>query len=120
MQSIDLIETKAYVTKEIIKERNLNWLQIPDHPYRILITGGSGSRKTNLLLNLIDHQHGIDKLYLYAKNLSEGKDRKRKILIVFDDMMSYADLLSNKKINPIVTKPFIRERKLIICQKILD
>ena len=97
MQSIDLIERDAFVTKEIIKERNLNWPQIPDHPYRILITGDSGSGKTNLLFNLIDHQHGIDKLYLYAKNLSEGKDRKRKIFIVFDDMMSYADLLSNKK-----------------------
>ena len=97
MQSIDLIERDAFVTKEIIKERNLNWSQIPDHPYRILITGDSGSGKTNLLFNLIDHQHGIDKLYLYAKNLSEGKDRKRKIFIVFDDMMSYADLLSNKK-----------------------
>ena len=29
------------------KEHNLNWPQIPDHPYRTLIIGGSGSGKTN-------------------------------------------------------------------------
>ena len=43
------------------------------HPYRILITGGSGSRKTNTLLNLIKEQNDIDKIYLYAKDLSEPK-----------------------------------------------
>ena len=42
------------VTKENIKEHNPNWPQIPDHPYRILIIGGSGSGKTNSLLNLIN------------------------------------------------------------------
>ena len=35
---------------------NLNWPYVPDHPYRILIIGGSGSGKTNVLLNLIKHQ----------------------------------------------------------------
>ena len=35
---------------------NPNWPYIPDHPYRILITGVSGSGKTNVLLNLIKHQ----------------------------------------------------------------
>ena len=35
------------VTKENIEEHNLNCLQIPDHTYRILIIGGSGSGKTN-------------------------------------------------------------------------
>ena len=35
------------VTKESIKGHNLNWPQIPDHPYRILIIGCSGSGKTN-------------------------------------------------------------------------
>ena len=46
---------------------------IPDHPYRILIIGGSGSGKTNTLLNLINEQKDIDKIYLYAKDLSEPK-----------------------------------------------
>ena len=32
---------------------NPDWPYIPDHPYRILIIGGSGSVKINVLLNLI-------------------------------------------------------------------
>ena len=54
-------------------EHNKNWPFIPDHPYRILIIGGSGSGKTNLLLNLIENQPDIDKIYLYAKDLYEAK-----------------------------------------------
>ena len=38
-----------------------------------MITGGSGSRKTNTLLNLIVEQNDIDKIYFYAKDLSELK-----------------------------------------------
>ena len=48
-------------------EHNKNWPYIPDHPYRILIIGGSGSEKTNVLLNLIENQPDIDKIYLYTK-----------------------------------------------------
>ena len=54
-------------------EHNSKWPQIPDHPYRILIIGGSGSGKTNALLNLINNQPDIDKRYLYAKNPYEAK-----------------------------------------------
>ena len=43
---------------------NLKWPCIPDHLYRILIIGGSGSGKTNALLNLINNQSDIDKIYL--------------------------------------------------------
>ena len=50
-----------------------NWAYIPDHPYRILIVGGSGSGKTNVLLNLIENQQDMDKIYLYAKDLCEAK-----------------------------------------------
>ena len=123
------------ITNENNKEHNEKWPYIPDHPYRILIIGGSGSGKTNALLNLINEQDDIDKIYLYAKDLSEPKyeylikkreyagtknlndsnsfiecsntidgvyenindynpNRKRKILIVFDDMIS--GIMSNK------------------------
>ena len=48
-------------------------IYISDHPYRTLIIGGSRSGKTNALLNLISQQDDIDKIYLYAKDLSEPK-----------------------------------------------
>ena len=49
-------------------EHNPKWPYIPDHPYRILIVCGSGSGKTNALLNLLNNQPDIDKIYLYAKD----------------------------------------------------
>ena len=132
---------------------NGKWPYIPDHPYRILIIGGSGSGKTNALLNLINNQPDIDKIYLYAKDPYEAKyqylinkrekvgldhfndpkafmeysndiqdvykniedqhpGKKRKILIAFDVMI--ADMINNKKLNPIVIELFIRGRKLNI------
>ena len=62
-----------YYTNENNTEHNLKWPYIPDHPYRILNIGGSGSGKTNALLNLINNQPDIDKIYLYAKNPYEAK-----------------------------------------------
>ena len=56
------------VIKENIKEHNPNWSQILDLPQRILIIGESGYLKTNWLLNLINQQSDIDKIYLYAKD----------------------------------------------------
>ena len=61
------------ITNEKNKEHNEKWPYIPDHSYRILIIGGSGSGKTNALLNLINEQNDIDKIYLYARDLSEPK-----------------------------------------------
>ena len=58
------------IVNENNNEYNEKWPYIPDHPYRILIIGGSGSGKTNSLLNLINEQDVIDKIYLYAKHLS--------------------------------------------------
>ena len=147
-----------YITKEDIKEHNPNWPKIPDHPYRMLIIGGSGSRKTIALLSLINHEQDIEKIYLYAKDPSEAKyqllinkrestglkyfnnskafmkssndmkdiyknieeykpNKKRKIFIVFDVM--FADMLSNEKLNLIVTELSIRGRKLNISLDII-
>ena len=55
-----------YITKEDMKEHNQNLPEIPDHSCRILIVGGSGSGKTNALLNLINHKLYIDKTLLHA------------------------------------------------------
>ena len=118
----------------------------------------SGSGKTNALLNLINNQPDIDKIYLYANDPFEAKyqclinkrekvglnhfndpkafieywndmldaykngedynpDKKRKVVIIFDDMI--ADLINNKKLNPIVTELFIRGRKLNITIAII-
>ena len=140
-------------TNENKIEHNSKWPYIPDHPYRILIVVGSGAGKTNALLNLINNQPDIDKIYLSAKDRYEAKYqylinkrekvglnhfndpkafmeyssdmqdvykniedynpiKKRKILIVFDDMI--ADMINNNKLNPIVTEWFIRGRKLNI------
>ena len=54
-------------------EHNPKWPYIPDHLYRILVVGGSGSGKTNGLLNLINNQLDIDKIYLYEKGPYEAK-----------------------------------------------
>ena len=42
-------------TNENKRKHNPNWSYIPDHPCKILILRGSGSGKTNTLLNLIDN-----------------------------------------------------------------
>ena len=60
-------------TNENKIQHNSKWTYIPDHPYRILIVGGSGSGKTNALLTLINNQPDIDKIYLYAQDPYEEK-----------------------------------------------
>ena len=55
------------ITNENNKEQNKKWPYILDHPYRILIIGGSGSGKTKALINLTNEQNDIDKIYLESK-----------------------------------------------------
>ena len=80
MQSIDSIERYAYGTskdlkseKEQIKCNNIikqykndelwwYWPQIPYHPYRIFLIGGSGFAKTSSLFNLISREPDIDNM----------------------------------------------------------
>ena len=118
-----------------------------------MVTGGSGSGKANALLNLIKEQGDINRIFLYAKDLSEpnyeflikkiedagakhlndlnafiecsnnmdevyeniddyNQNRKRTILIVFDDKI--ADIMTNKKFQAIFKELFISCRKLNI------
>ena len=57
---------------------NPNWPYILDHPYRILIIGGSWSGKTNVLLNLIKTQRpDIDKNYSLSKYHCLLKEEKK-------------------------------------------
>ena len=49
--------------------QNPDWIYTPNHPYRFLIIGGTGSGKTNVLLNLIKNQRpDVDEIYLYVKD----------------------------------------------------
>ena len=114
-----------------------------------MINFGDFTNENNALLNLINNQPSIDKIYLYAKDPYETKyqyliskrekvgldhfkdpiafmeysndmedvykntenynpGKKRNILILFDDMI--ADMITNKKLNPVVTELFIRGR----------
>ena len=64
------------ITNENNKKHNEKWPYIPDHLYRIIMIGGSGSWKTNALIDLIneqDYHDVIDKIYLYARDLNEPK-----------------------------------------------
>ena len=59
------------ITNENKEDHNKRWPYIPDHPYRMLIIGGSGTGKINALLKLIKEQDSdeiIDKIYLYPKH----------------------------------------------------
>ena len=62
-----MINFDNYVNENKTKH-NKNWPYIPDHPYRILIIGGSGSGKTNLLLNLIKINQTLIK-YIYTQKI---------------------------------------------------
>ena len=85
-------------TNENIIEHNSKWPYIPDHPYRILIIGSSGSGKTNALLNLINNQPDIDTIYLYGIDPYEAKyqylikKRKKVGLDHFDDPEAFIDI----------------------------
>ena len=105
-------------------KNNEKWPYIPDHPSRILIIGGSWSGKTNILLNLRNEQKDIDKIYLYAKDLSEPKyeylddvyenidnnnpNKNRTILIVFDVVI--ADIKTNEKFQWIIKDLILKSK----------
>ena len=91
---------KIYVKKSIV-----NYCQLLINKLE-----NTGLRHFNDSKAFIEYSNDIDDIY---KNIEEyNLDKKRKILVVFDDMI--ADILKNKKFNPIVTELFIRGRKLNI------
>ena len=78
--------------------------------YQFLINNreNTGLKHFNNFKAFIEYSNDVDDIY---KNLEEYNPiKKRKILIVFDVMI--ADMLINKKFNPMVTKSFLRDRKL--------
>ena len=63
-----------------------------------------------LIKAFIEYSNDMDDIYI---NIEEYKpNKKRKILIVFNDMI--ADMLSITKLGPVVTELFIKSRKLNI------
>ena len=58
----------------------------------------------------MEYSNDMQDAYKNIEDYNPGK--KRKILIAFDDMI--ADMINNKKLNPIVTELFIRGRRLNI------
>ena len=100
-------------------EHNKNWPYTPDHPYRILIIGGSGSGKTNVLLNLIENQPNIDKTYLYAKDPYEAKYqyfiniREKVGLKRFNDSKAFIEY-SNDVYKNIDEYNIDKERKILL------
>ena len=91
-----MINFDDYVNENKTKH-NSKCSYIPDHPYRVLIKGGSGSGKTNALLNLLNNQPDIDKIYLYAKDPYEAKyqflsnKRESKGLKLFNDPKAFIE-----------------------------
>ena len=58
-------------------------------------------------------EYSVDMDDIYKNNEVYNLNKKRKILIVFDDIM--ADILSKKKLNPIAIEFLIRDKKLFYC-----
>ena len=65
-----MINFDEYANEKKI-QHNLKWPYIADHPYRIIIIGGSGSGEATELLNLMNNQPDIDKIYLYERSISK-------------------------------------------------
>ena len=103
------------------EKHNLDWPYIPDHPYRILTIGGSGSGKTSALLNLINEQQDIDKIYLHAKDPYEAKylfliNKKRTGLKHFNDPKAFIEYSNDMQdvYNNINEYNINKERKILI------
>ena len=99
------------------ENKDNNW------PFRMLIIGLSGSGKTNTLLHLINNLHPIDKIYLYAKNLTEPKymflinNRKNAGIKHFNDSTAFIEYSNdmNNVLDDINNYNKNREKKVLIA-----
>ena len=55
----------SILQKKNTKEQNPEWQEVPDHLHIILVLEGSGCRKTNALLNLINNEPDLKK-FIYT------------------------------------------------------
>ena len=101
----------------------MNWPNIPDHLYRILIIVGSGSAKANALLNLTKHHlPEIEQIYFYVKNHFESKyqlfinGRKKKELTLRKERAFPLRIFSVSvtKLSPIVTECFLGKLSILL------
>ena len=95
-----MILTKIYL--------NAKYLSAPKCEFLIKKHGDAGLKHLNNLNAFIECSNTVDDVY---ENI-DNQNRKRKILIVFDDMI--ADIMTNKKPQAIIKELFIRFRKLKI------
>ena len=128
----DFIDFSALIKSRLEVDQNDELM--PQHPFRMLVVGGSGSGKTNMVMNLIMSKLKYDRLYLYAKDLEE--DKYNFLLKYFADIQqglkyeqkiddneqiiysgtSYEDItpvddLDKKKQNLVIFDDFITEKR---------
>jgi len=105
---------------------------MPKHPFRLLMVGGSGSGKTNVLINMLVRYLNYDKIYIYAKELQQSKyqwlknfyesiEENEELEVVGDFPIAYfadntkdfipLDELDEEKTNIIVFDDFVLEKK---------
>ena len=93
-----MILTKIYL--------NAKYLSAPKYEFLLKKRGDAGIKHLNNLNEFTECSNTVDNVY---ENI-DNQNRKRKILIVFDDMI--ADIMANRRLQAIIKELFIRFRKL--------
>ena len=93
-----MILTKIYL--------NAKYLSAPKYEFLLKKRGDAGIKHLNNQNEFTECSNTVDNVY---ENI-DNQNRKRKILIVFDDMI--ADIMANRRLQAIIKELFIRFRKL--------
>ena len=104
---LSLIENQPYIDEIYLYAKDPN-----ESKYQYLINKreGVGINHFNDTKSFIEYSNDMHDVY---ENIDDyNPDKENKILTVFDDMI--ADMIHNKKLNPVVTELFIRGRKINI------